>query len=127
MRRGIRFTEDDLELIVWAWLVKNDAEYLERQRKVEGGLRLDLLTKYKDEYIVMELKRDTATKDALDNQLRPYMERVMKRLDLKKLKGMIIARDASAELKCELDKTRNKDIAFVPYQFFLKLNIGETL
>lgn len=120
-----KFTEDDLELIIWALMIKNNAEYIQRQRRYESdgkNLRLDLLTKTsKGEYVVMELKRDTATKETLVNQLRPYMMRVMDDFGLAKLKGCIVARDASSDLKKELSKTENDDIEFVSYMFSFKL------
>lgn len=127
-RAPAQFTEDDLEMIIWALMVKNNAEYIRRQRKVEGeNLRLDLLTKTSNgEYVVMELKRDTATKETLDIQLRPYMNGVKKDLELRKLKGIIIARDASSDLRKELSKPENRrDIKFVPYRFAFKLGRNE--
>lgn len=126
MRGDIRFTEDDLELIIWAWLVKNDAEYVERQRVPEpksSRIRLDLLTKLKGEYTVMELKRDRAEREALVNQLGPYMRGIMNKFNLTKLKGKVIARDQSPDLKRELDRTEN--IEFVPYTFSFKLKKNE--
>ena len=121
-----KFTEDDLELIIWAWLVKNKADYIKRQRKIESG-RLDLLTKIKEEYVVMELKRDKATRETLVDQLRPYMKNVMNELDLTKLKGIIVARDISPALEKELSKAENKDVKFVPYMFSFKLRNMEHL
>jgi len=126
--RTHRLTEDDLELIIWAWLVKNNVEYVERQRKIEGkSLRLDLLTKFKGEYVVMELKRDTATMETLVNQLRPYIRGVMNRFGLTKLRGIIIARDKNPDLEKELSKAENEDIKFLPYMFSFILGDIEQL
>ncbi len=120
---GDKFTEDDLELIVWALMVKNNAEYLDRQRSYEEGghnLRLDMLLKTpKGEYFVMELKRGTAQKSILCSQLRPYMNLVKRKLHLTRLKGIIVARDISNDLEKELSKPTNGDISFVPYKFAL--------
>lgn len=118
-----KFTEDDLELIIWALMVKNDSEYIRRQRKIEGkNLRLDLLAKTsKGEYLVMELKRGIATKETLYNQLRPYMNGIKNDLGLQILRGIIIARDVSTDLKEELCKPENIDIEFIPYMFSFKL------
>lgn len=126
-RGNIKFTEDDLELILWALMVKNKSEYIRRQRRIEGkNLRLDLLTKTsKGEYLVAELKRDTATKETLDSQLRPYMDGIKNDLGLQRLRGIIIARDESTDLKEELRKPENKDIKFVPYVFSFKLGGSE--
>ena len=126
-RTPVRFTEDDLELIIWALMVKHNAEYITRQRRIEGkNLRLDLLTKtLEGEYVVMELKRDIATKETLVDQLRPYMNGIKKDFHLSKLRGVIVAKNASSDLKKELSKTENQDIKFVPYMFSLKLDFFE--
>ena len=122
-----KFTEDDLELIIWALMVKNDSEYIRRQRKIEGkNLRLDLLAKTsKGEYLVMELKRDIATKETLYNQIRPYMNGIKNYLGLQRHRGIIIGRDASTDLKEELCKPENVDIKFIPYMFSFKLKGSE--
>jgi hypothetical protein len=122
-RGRIEFTEDDLELIIWALLVNSKSEYVRRQRRIEGkNLRLDLLVKNsKGEFIVLELKRDTATKETLVNQLRPYMDGVKIDFNLKKLDGKIVARDASTDLLNELEKPENSNIKFLPYSFSLEL------
>ena len=127
MRGHAKFTEDDLELIVWALMVKNKSEYIRRQRKIEGkNLRVDILAKTsKGEYLVIELKRDKATKETLYNQLRPYMKGIKNDLGLQRLKGRIMARDASTDLKKELHKPENNDIKFVPYMFSLELGRRE--
>lgn len=126
-RTQVRFTEDDLELIIWALMVKHNAEYITRQRRIEGkNLRLDLLTKTPEgEYVVMELKRDTATKETLVDQLRPYMNGIKKDFRLSKLRGVIVAKNASSDLRRELSKTENEDIKFIPYTFSLKLDLFE--
>lgn len=111
------FLEDHLELIMWALMVKNEAEYLKRQRSFDGK-RLDLLIKTpKGEHIVIELKRGIANKEALNTQLRQYMNKVMKEDRPERLRGIIIARDKSPDLQKELEKRENADISFIPYRF----------
>jgi len=86
-------------------------------------LRLDLLTKIRDEYVVIELKCDEATRDTLVHQLRPYMNGIKKRLGLTTLRGVMIARDQSPDLERELKKTENKDIGFVSYKFSVNISL----
>jgi len=122
LRGKIEFTEDDLELIIWALFVNSKSEYVRRQSRIEGNLRLDLLVKNsKGKFIVLELKRDTATKETLVNQLRPYINGIKTNFNLKKLNGIIVARDASTDLLTELEKPENSNIKFLPYSFSLKL------
>lgn len=110
------FLEDHLELIMWALIVKNKAEYLKRQPSIDGK-RLDILLKTpKGEHIVIELKREIADKEAL-TQLRKYMKTVMKEEHPEKLRGVIIARHKSPDLQNELEKRENADISFIPYRF----------
>lgn len=119
-----KLAENDLELIVWALMIKNNAEYVERQRSEDGGknIRLDILMKTsKGDYVVMELKRGIAEKKTLRNQLRPYMMRVKRKLRLTKLKGIIVARGMSNDLEKELSKTANANISFIPYKFALNV------
>jgi len=120
-----KFTEDDLELIIWAQIVKNEkAKYLQLQPvpPARGKRRRpDIVVKNsKGEYVVVELKRDKADKSTLDKQLRPYMKLVMSQHGSSKLKGVIVARNASEDLKTELSKKKNDDIKFVPYGFVFK-------
>lgn len=117
-----KFDEDQLELIIWAWLVQNKAEYVDRQRTPGKSLRLDLLGKFDNDWVVIELKKHIAEKEALSEQLRPYMEGCKRKYNLQKLRGLIVARGASPELEKELLKSENKDINFAPYTFALDLN-----
>jgi hypothetical protein len=122
-----KFTEDDLELIVWALIVKNgNARYLERQRVYQARgrrLRIDMVVKdSKGQIVVIELKRDKADSDTLNKQLRPYMKQVMKRYPSTKVRGIIVARDASKDLRAELSKQKNAGIKFVPYRFTFNSN-----
>jgi hypothetical protein len=117
-----KFTEDDLELIMWAMMVKNDAKYLQRQRSYEDRkrkkLRLDILMRTKKgEYVVIELKRETATKEALENQLRLYMSKVANEFSLTRVKGIIVARNVSPDLQKALMQPENADIRFARYGF----------
>lgn len=128
---GIKFTEDDLELILWAVIV-NKAEYLRRQRSYEDNgkkLRLDMLIRTpKGECVVLEFKRESAGKESLNKQLRPYMDKVKAEFNLVNLKGIIVARDATPDLREELNKENNADISFIPYRFaFISKRIEEVL
>lgn len=122
MRGNKKFDEDQLELIIWAWLIWNKAEYVDRQRTTGRTLRLDLLSKFDDDWMVIELKRDFAEKEVLAEQLRPYMKGCTRKYRLQKLRGLIVARGASPELEEELSKPENKDIDFASYSFSFNLN-----
>ena len=125
LRSEAPFSEYDLELIIWAWLVKNGVEELREQVPTAHGLRrIDMLARLPEfGYLVIELKIEEATLDDLNNQLKPYMLDVQKEYGIEKLKGVLIARKESKELHDELQKPENKEIVgFVPFKFMF--NIG---
>jgi hypothetical protein len=121
-----KFREHDLELIVWALMVKHEMEYIARQRG-KKGYRLDLLTKTPEgEYVVIELKRGKAEKETLV-QIRKYMNKSKRDFQLSNLKGVIIARDASQDLIKELEKLENRNVKFASFSFSIGLHPVEYL
>ena len=121
-----KLTELDLELIIWALIVKKQGEYVDRQFRLSRSakkLRLDMLLRTnKGEHVVLELKKDVAHKETL-NQLRSYMNKVRAdhraEIGLKKLKGIIVANkihpDLDKAIKCL--KTENEEISSAEYGF----------
>jgi len=121
-----KFRERNLGLIMWALTIKEGAEYLDPELVVKGRgkkRRLDMLVKNsKGEHVLVELKLRTAEKHTLNNQLKPYMKKVMAERGLTRLKGLIVARKQSPDLKKELSKKENAHIRFSSYSFAFALD-----
>ena len=116
-----KLMEADLELILWACIVKSGATYLDRQLSrdtdAEGKerIRLDIFLKSrKREFIVIELKRDMADLEALD-QIQCYIKKMEQEYGVSGVKGVIMARKTEKKLLSELEK--NADISSEPYKF----------
>lgn len=113
--------EADLELILWAYIVKSGATHIDRQvsrdidTKGEKRMRLDIFLKTpRGELMVIELKRGSADLGAF-NQISRYMEKMRQEYGIRRIKGVIMAREANEKL---LEATkRNADISFEPYKF----------
>ena len=108
-----KLTEKDLELILWAYVVKSGATYLDRQLSVDEKI-LDIFLKTpQEEFIVIELKLDTADSKALA-QIRDYIEKMKRKWGITKIKGVIMGKEATSDL---LSKLENTDISFEQYEF----------
>ena len=118
-----KLTEADLELILWACAVKSEATHLDRQLSpyvdAEGKkrMRLDIFLKTRrGEFIVIELKRDTADLETWA-QIQGYIQKMKQEWGLSQIKGVILAKQATPDLMRKLKG--EADLSFEPYSCLL--------
>ena len=115
-----RVTEKDIEDLFYYRLMKN-AKIVERQGAFRNAGRLDLLVQDRlGNFIVYELKKGVARPAAL-GQIKGYMKACEKKHpdSAKRIRGVILARDAEPGLLDALEKEPN--VEFKKYYFSIEM------
>jgi hypothetical protein len=113
-----RVTEKDIEDLFYYRLMKN-ARIVDRQGAFRNAGRLDLLVEdRRGNFVVYELKRGVAGPAAL-KQVKGYMKGCAKEHRGKRIRGVILARDAEPELLDALGKVPN--VEFKKYWFSIEM------
>jgi RecB family endonuclease NucS len=111
-------TEKDIEDLFYYRLMKN-ARIVDRQGAFRNAGRLDLLVEdRRGNFVVYELKRGVAGPAAL-KQVKGYMKGCAKEHRGKRIRGVILARDAEPELLDALGKVPN--VEFKKYWFSIEM------
>jgi hypothetical protein len=115
-----RVTEKDIEDMFYYRLMK-DAKIVDRQGTFRNAGRLDLLVKDRlDNLVVYELKKGVARPAVLE-QINKYMKACEKKYNVsaKRIRGVILARDAEPQLRDELEK--EPSVEFKKYWFSIEM------
>ena len=114
------YSENDVEEILELVLLSQNYELVQRQwttRKV----RVDLAFRKGGEFLVIELKRDVAKLDSLE-QLRRYISSVRREHKIKHIKGVIICHESDPRLT---EATKNEDdIVVREFRFGMNFGLG---
>ena len=116
-----RVTEKDIEDLFYYKLMKN-ARIVERQGAFRNKGRFDLVVEDRfGNFIVYELKKGVAGPAALD-QVQEYMKGYAEEhpVSAKRIRGVILARDAEPELLDALGKEPQK-VKFKKYYFSIEM------
>jgi len=113
-----RVTEKDIEDLFYYRLMKN-ARIVDRQGTLRNAGRLDLLVEdRRGNFVVYELKKGLAGPAAL-KQVKTYMRACARRYRGKRIRGVILARDAEPELLDALEREPN--VEFKKYWFSIEM------
>jgi hypothetical protein len=113
-----RVTEKDIEDLFYYRLMKN-ARIVDRQGTLRNAGRLDLLVQdSRGNFVVYELKKGVAGPAAL-KQVKTYMRGCAKQYRGKRIRGVILARDAEPELLDALEREPN--VEFKKYWFSIEM------
>jgi hypothetical protein len=117
-QKNEKLRENDIEEMLWFMMLDKNLEYVERQRGKDD--RIDVAFKNKkNEFVVVEIKKETAGLEALA-QIRRYMEKIERERNPRSLAGIILCRTADLYLQKkveDLEKRGEVRITVDEYKF----------
>lgn len=91
-----KLRESDIEEILWHQMMERNLEFVSRQEGREN--RLDVAFRHGKDFVIVEIKKDTAGLDTLE-QIKGYMKKTKTEREAEKVFGIILCRKADLRLR----------------------------